>query len=116
MNLDRRVSTSNPDMVAGKVMRSRKSAANQVGTAETRPQQRMVIDLGSEKRDEQIGEIESVQLFDEIPVSFVLAIADDPYLLGRDQATLRQQHDFGDERADLLLRIDDLDHHGQILR
>jgi hypothetical protein len=26
-----------------------------------------VIDLGSEKRDEQIGEIESVQLFDEMP-------------------------------------------------
>ena len=36
-------------------------------------------------------------------------VADNPHLLGRDQAALRQDHDLGDERTDLFVRIDKID-------
>jgi hypothetical protein len=45
-------------------------------------------------------------------MSVAFAVADNPHLLGRNQAALRQDHYLGDERADLVIRIDDLDHDG----
>jgi hypothetical protein len=48
-------------------------------------------------------------------MSVAFAIADNPHLLCRDQGAFRQSHKLGDERADPFVRIDDFDHHRQVL-